>query len=128
MTNKNAALDFTAISLSALCIIHCLALPFLIAALPVMGVFAGPAVHKALVLLALPITAFAIFRSFSSPGGMLFTVGALCGLGLLVAGAFVEALHDYEVTLTVIGAIVLVLSHLWRLRMGLAASNKATAT
>ena len=43
-----------------------------------------------------------------------FAAWAAFGGALLVAGAFVESLHDYETHLTVIGACCLAGAHLFR--------------
>ncbi len=110
-----AAIDGAAISLSGLCIIHCLALPLLAAILPIAGMWAEAEwVHKLFVVAALPLSGFAIARAFSSKGQTLFIALALTGLSLLVASAFVEALHDYETVLTVAGALMLAAAHGWR--------------
>ena len=117
MNTKTSFLDFSAISLSCLCLIHCLALPFVVALLPIVGIFAEEWVHQVLVLLAVPVTTFAILSSWSNERNSLFIFGAVCGLALLLAAAFVEALHDMEVLLTTIGALTLALSHVWRWRV-----------
>ena len=113
--SRGAVLDTSAVTLSTLCILHCLALPIAAAFMPVFAAWVGGEwVHKALVLVALPISGLAMARSWSSPGGKRFSVLAVLGLLLLVAGAFIEALHDYETVLTVAGALVLASAHIWR--------------
>jgi len=115
---RAAAIDASAITLSGLCLIHCLALPLAAAFLPVAGVLAEAEwVHKAFVAAALPISGFAILRSLNSPGGGIFSALAIAGLGLLVAAAFVENLHDHETPLTVTGAGLLASAHIWRWRL-----------
>ena len=64
--------------------------------------------------LALPLCAGLIFR----PGKIQRRLPAILGVALLFTGAFVEALHDFEVTITVIGAIFLGFAHLQNLRKG----------
>ncbi len=107
--------DAAAISLSGLCLIHCLVLPLLAAFVPVLGVYAEMEwVHKGLVIAAAPISLFALTRTEPGGGRIGFGVLMALGLGLLVTGAFVEALHDYEVQLTVAGALTLSIAHLFR--------------
>lgn len=122
-----AAIDGTSISLSGLCVIHCLALPLLAAVLPIAGIW-GEAewVHKLFVAAALPLSGFAIARAFATKGQTLFIVLAIAGLSLLVASAFIEQLHDYETLLTVIGALTLATAHIWRWRTHGPASAKKT--
>lgn len=89
-------------------------LPVLAAFLPVAGVMAEAEwIHKALVLIALPITAFAVLRHGKSKARFSFIAPATLGLALLLAAAFVEALHDFETELTVIGAVFSALAHPW---------------
>ncbi|MEL6956326.1 MAG: MerC domain-containing protein [Pseudomonadota bacterium] len=112
---RAAAIDASAITLSGLCLIHCLALPLAATSLAAAGALAEMEwLHKGFVVAAVPLTLFAIFRGRGQVG---FSLVAALGLGLLVAGAFVEALHDYETPLTVVGAILLASAHAWRWRM-----------
>ncbi|ACT57806.1 MerC domain-containing protein [Hirschia baltica] len=112
-----ARLDAVAIGLSGVCVIHCLALPVLVAFMPVFSQFSEAEwVHKFLVLLALPISGFAIFRSSSQPSKALFITLVSVGGLLLFSGAFIEAFHQIEVVLTLLGALTLSLAHLIRWR------------
>jgi ethanolamine transporter EutH len=108
--NSTAAMiDGSAIVLSSLCLIHCLALPIMSAALPVAGVWAEAEwVHRLFVLLAVP---FALLALASKHVGYLTGSLIVFGISILAAGAFVEALHDYEVALTVAGASLLAAGH-----------------
>ncbi len=110
-------LDATAICLSGLCIIHCLALPVVASTLPLFASIADAEwVHKAFVLAAIPISMTALVLSTRSRVALSFIGLVSIGLGLLVAGAFVEALHDHETLLTVSGALVLSFAHILRWR------------
>ncbi len=107
--STTAVIDGSAIVLSSLCLIHCLALPIMSAALPVAGVWAEAEwVHRLFVLLAVPFAFLALASKFVS-----YLTGSLIvfGISFLAAGAFVEALHDYEVSLTVVGAGLLAAGH-----------------
>jgi len=113
-TLKAATIDGLAISLSSLCIIHCLVFPIMAASLPIVGVWAEAEwLHKTFVVAAFP---FALVRFFSSVANTLVRALIVFGLFSLAAGAFVEALHDYEVPLTVLGALMLAAGHMigWR--------------
>ena len=110
--SRSAVIDAPAIAFSGLCFIHCLILPVLSAALPSLGVLAEAEwLHKGFVFAALPFSLIALASKQTSllAGGLI-----VVGFSLLVAGAFVEALHDYETLLTVIGAIVLASGHVVR--------------
>ncbi len=108
-------LDGMGIGLSGACIIHCLFLPVIISLLPVLeGWFAAEWVHQFMVLLATPVAGFALFKITQRR----FLIGTVMVLGIifLLAGAFLEALHDYETALTVSGALMLTGGHLLRWR------------
>ena len=108
-------LDLYAAGLSTLCLIHCLALPFLATLLPLAALFAeNELVHQVLVLLAAPASLWVIRKVWSTKGSGLFIGAALIGLGLLLLGAFVGAVAAYEEPITVAGAILLGSAHLWR--------------
>ncbi|MFN3213488.1 MAG: MerC domain-containing protein [Henriciella sp.] len=111
LPSRTAVIDAPAIALSSLCFIHCLILPVLSASLPSLGVFAEAEwLHKAFVIAALPFALLALNSKRTS----LFTATLIVtGLSLLMVGAFVESLHDYETQLTVIGAIILASGHVF---------------
>lgn len=92
-----------------------MALPLLVVSAPVLAVFSeNEAVHKVLVLLALPVALLAIFTTPQTRSRPLILGMLVVGISLLLAGAFVEALHDYETPLTVVGALFLSGGHIWR--------------
>jgi len=63
-SSQAALLDASAVALSSLCLLHCLALPLLAAALPLFGAWAEAEwVHAVFVAIALPITGFALWRA-----------------------------------------------------------------
>ena len=110
--SRSVVIDAPAIAFSGLCFIHCLILPVISAGLPSLGVLAEAEwLHKGFVFAALPFSLIALASKQTSliAGGLI-----VVGFSLLVAGAFVEALHDYETMLTVAGAIVLASGHVFR--------------
>lgn len=112
---KAAMVDATAITFSALCTIHCLALPLIAVFLPLAGVVAEAEwVHKVLVLAALPFSGIALVQSWGSLRMARFALLGAVGLALLIAAAFAEPLHDHETLLTIIGALILATAHALR--------------
>ena len=106
-------LDTGGVVISSLCLIHCLFLPLFGTIFPLLGVWSEIEwIHKMLVLMALPLCAGLIFR----PGKIQRRLPAILGVALLFTGAFIEVLHEFEVTITVIGAIFLGFAHLQNLR------------
>jgi len=109
-----ATIDGLAISLSGLCVAHCLLLPILSASLPIVGIWGEVEwLHKAFVVAAFPFSLLTLASARANG-----IVGALIATGfvLLCAAAFSETLHDYETTLTVIGGVLLAAGHAfgWR--------------
>lgn len=108
---KSKWLDIASMGLSALCVAHCLLLPFIIAALPMFGAFAqNDWVHAALVLMAVPTSVLAVQQSKAWLKTEV-TLPMAGGLFLLASAAFVPALHDYETGLSVIGALLVAAAH-----------------
>ncbi|MEO1039447.1 MAG: MerC domain-containing protein [Pseudomonadota bacterium] len=109
--------DVMGVSASGLCILHCLALPLAAAALPLAGALAEAEwIHRLLVIMAALVAAFAFFTDRTGTGRAQFALLAGGGVALLVAGAFVEVLHDWETPLTVAGAVLLSIAHILRWR------------
>lgn len=115
MKSTSTLLDAGAIALSTLCLLHCLALPLLAAALPLMGVWAEAEwVHMLFVAVAAPTTGFALWRAHRQlPLPALALLGAGTGLLLLLAGAAGWPNHNTETPLTVAGSLLLAVTHIW---------------
>jgi hypothetical protein len=113
-----ALLDASAVALSSLCLLHCLALPLLAAALPLFGAWAQAEwVHLLFVAIALPLTGYALWRADRRHRlpVMAWTAAGL-GLGLLLAGALELPSHAWETPLTVTGSLLLAATHVWNAR------------
>lgn len=113
---RGPGVDGVAMSLSGLCLVHCLALPVLAVSLPFLGVLAEAEwVHWLFVALAVPVSALALF---AAPGrrAPALLAGAVAGLALLAAGAAGWPAHQYETLLTVTGGLMLATVHAlnWR--------------
>ena len=107
--------DQLAVFLSSLCLVHCLAMPIALGMLPASLLWLeSELVHGLLVLLAIPVSGFAIFAGLGEVDERKFVAGASTGLLLLVLALTVESLHDYEIALTTIGATLLACAHLSR--------------
>lgn len=111
------AVDASALTVSSLCLIHCLALPVLAGVLPMAGAWAEAEwVHKVFVLLAIPISGYVVFAKGAQFRDRIFIFLVTLGLTLLTASAFIEALHDFEKLMTALGALLVAAGHLWRWR------------
>ncbi|MDE0040357.1 MAG: MerC domain-containing protein [Gammaproteobacteria bacterium] len=109
-----ARLDLAAVGLSTLCVLHCVALPVLVALMPVVGQAAqNELVHRVLVVLAVPVSLRVIWKTRPVNDNRLFVGAALLGLALLLLGAFVEAVSRFEEPVTIAGGVVLGSAHIW---------------
>ncbi|MCP8890663.1 MerC domain-containing protein [Sphingomonas faeni] len=113
-------LDGLAVCASAACMIHCLALPLLFAALPALATWFDPgeSFHRIILAFAIPTSAVALIGGWrthrATPPLILGAVGlALMALGILFAGR-----TAIETTVSVTGSLFLAAAHLanWRNR------------
>lgn len=111
-------LDALALVFSGLCLVHCLALPVLIAVLPLAAssLVADERFHQWLLLGVVPTSVLALgwgWRRHRSP--LVLWLGVV-GMSLMSYAAFGRGLNDLSVAgerwLTVIGAVLLALGHL----------------
>lgn len=117
MNRDSFWVDKLAVSLSGLCLVHCLLGPFLLAAFSaVSGVFVSHEVHSIGVLLAAPLAAVGLWRGVRAHG--CWKVAALGGIGLALMTSAVLAAHGHvlEVALTVAGVTLLGAAHLYNIR------------
>ena len=104
-------LDRIAMSLSGLCLVHCVSTAVLVVFLSSAGDFLGaPIVHEAGLIVAMVLGAIALGRGVAEHGFMLpSSVGAL-GLGVM-AGALQLPHGPVEAAYTMAGVSVLALGH-----------------
>ncbi|MEM8771434.1 MAG: MerC domain-containing protein [Pseudomonadota bacterium] len=109
--------DLAAISISSLCLMHCLLVPLAAAILPVFAAIEEAEwLHRLLVILSAPLSAIAIIQMRKHYIGPVFITAALFGLAMLFAAAFMERFHPQENVMTFIGAASLIFAHMWRWR------------
>jgi len=115
MKNAAALFDASAVALSGLCLLHCLALPLLAALLPLFGAWSEAEwVHGVFVLIAAPLTSYALWRAHRHrplPAALWLLAGS--GLALLLAGASGSLGERAETPLTIAGSLALASAHLW---------------
>jgi hypothetical protein len=108
--------DKTAIGLSLLCAIHCLALPVLVVLAPALGsmAIADESFHLWVVAVAIPVSAYALLLGCRKHRHL--SVLATGIIGLTVLGVAALAGHDLvgesgERALTLLGAFIIAWSH-----------------
>ena len=109
--NHTQSADAVSAGLSGLCLLHCLALPAIVSLSPIFGVISQEWVHQALVIMAVPVSLSVLSKFQRGPSRIATIFLILGGLSFLIAGAFVEQLHDYEKQLTVMGGLMLAVTH-----------------
>ena len=82
-------MDVSAMTASVLCALHCAALPLVVGLLPASLLWVKAEwVHQLFVLLAVPLSGYAIVKSFQNKAHTGFIFAASIGLTLLVAAQF----------------------------------------
>ena len=113
--NTQLFTDKLAISLSAVCVLHCLFMPsFLIlsswfAAFSIDNEF----IHYAILIVAIPVSAFALIRGFKNHKKLSYFVNGFFGLSLLVFAVLAAGITGEigEKSLTVLGSLFVIYAH-----------------
>lgn len=122
MTKSQLLFDKIAVSLSFLCALHCLVLPFVLVVLPSIAALNlhGEEFHLWMVLAVIPISIYALTLGCKQhKRNHLFAIGAI-GLALLLAAVFLghALLGEYgEKILTLLGASLIAFGHIKNYRL-----------
>ncbi len=108
--------DRVGIGMSVACLIHCLVLPFAVAALPFMAAewVQSEAFHGIMALALVPVALFAILPGLKVHGRRSVASAMAAGLSLLSTAAFAGGdwmSREWEIGLTVAGGAILVAAH-----------------
>lgn len=113
-------LDGLSVGASFLCLIHCLALPILIAALPALAraLDLREGFHLLVLAGAIPASAIALKGGHRRHGALVPVFAGIAGLVLMTVGALFVSRVATETALTVTGSLLLAGAHIanWRLR------------
>lgn len=119
MRSSISLLDNSAIALSGLCLLHCLALPLLAVALPLLGTWSRAEwVHVVFASAAVPLSGYALWsnqRRHALPAALWAMAG--CGLAGLALGASGIVGEHLETPITVVASLLLASAHLLNLRL-----------
>ena len=107
-------LDGTAVVLSALCLVHCLALPLVVAGVPFLAQFADTHLHYQVLVLVIPLSVIALAIGFRRHRDARIVAAGALGMLLLVIGATVA--HTQlglmaDRIFTIAGSLVLATAH-----------------
>jgi len=113
-------LERAAVGASALCLIHCIGLPLLLAALPALSSLLPipESFHVWILAFAVPSSALALFAGRHHHRHLHPLMIGATGLILLAVGALVLLGGRWETPVTIIGSLCLACAHVanWRLR------------
>jgi hypothetical protein len=110
-------IDLSGVSLSGLCLAHCLALPVAASLMPALSAWMhADWVHAAFAGIATPVTALALWSARRRGVPMLLIAMAVLGLALLILGATEWLGPRSDVPLTICGGLTLASAHLWNWR------------
>ena len=114
--------DRLAISLSALCVMHCLLTPLLIVVLPsIMAVqLENEAFHRVLLIAVIPTSIFSLLIGCKQHKYYRLLAIGLVGLLFLISAIFMEDLAHGEIlekALTITGACILAVGHYLNFRL-----------
>jgi hypothetical protein len=111
-----ALLDKSALTLSGLCLVHCIAGSLLLTVFAISGDFLGHDVHAVGLVLAMPLAAVALWRGVRRHGRMGVALLGLLGIALMALSLLVSHGETAEVVVSVVGVTLLAAAHLWNLR------------
>jgi hypothetical protein len=110
LPRRSPGLDIVAMGVSAICAVHCLALPLAASLLPLAGAWAEAEwVHWAFFAIAAPVSALALGRA--GVPALPRLLGAT-GVLLLLLGALELPSHSWSTLVTVTGAFLLAWAHI----------------
>ena len=122
MTPLVPTADKAAVSLSALCVLHCLALPIALTLFPPLAAFGLQEewAHKFLLVSVIPISLYALTLGCRQHRSVWVAAAGFLGVLFLVAAATVG--HRFfgegsETLLTLVGAILVAVSHVLNFRL-----------
>ena len=114
--------DKTAISLSALCLAHCLLVPSFLVFLSgyVSLSYNNELIHYALLLIAIPVSLYALITGVRNHKSYAYLYAGLVGITALILGVTLGAQiwgETGEKALTTVGAIFVAISHFKNYRL-----------
>jgi hypothetical protein len=112
-------LDFAAIGLSGLCLVHCLGTSLLLGLVAggnLFNIWHSELVHVVLLAIAAPLTLWTLVRSHRCHGSGLALLFGIAGLKLMALALAFTASSQLEMWITVAGVALLAAGHIMNLR------------
>jgi hypothetical protein len=119
-SGQGGILDRLAITLSGVCLLHCLLLPFIIVALPLLVQFNGKHFHLQMLVAVIPVSLIAFAIAYPRHGNKTIIAWGLVGIAIMfVGGTIAHANYGAvaDTTLTIAGSVILATSHFFNNRL-----------
>ena len=116
MSKPTSWLDGAAVGLSALCLVHCLALPLMVAGLPFLAEFGDDHLHEQMLVVVLPLSIVALALGYRHHRSGRIVSAGIVGMALLAIGATVAHSHwglTADRAFTIVGALTLAVAHFY---------------
>ena len=111
---KTNWLDSTAVVLSALCLVHCLALPLIVIGVPFLAQFAEGHLHLQMLVVVLPLSSLALGIGVQRHRNQRILFAGIVGMLLLIIGATVAHTQlglTADRAFTICGSLTLATAH-----------------
>ena len=109
-------LDKSAMTLSGLCLVHCLAGALLLAVFATSSEWLDHNVHLVGLAIALPLAVVALWRGVAAHGRLGVAILGALGVALMMTSLFIGHGGRGEILLSVVGVVLLGGAHYWNLR------------
>jgi hypothetical protein len=119
-SGRRGILDHMAISLSGLCLVHCLLLPFAIVALPILVQFSDTHFHVQMLIVVIPVSLFAFALAYRRHRNKTIIAWGIAGITIMFIGGTIAHANYGNLAdslLTIAGSIVLATSHYFNNRL-----------
>lgn len=112
----SSLLDKSAMTLSGLCLVHCLAGTMVLSIFAASGDWLGHNVHLVGLAIALPLAAVALWRGVTLHGRISVALLGALGIALMAVSLFIGHGGWGEILVSMTGVALLGLAHFWNLR------------
>lgn len=121
-TRRIVSFDALGIIASSVCLVHCMAMPFIIAFLPFLGLqfLESPIAHKIIATCVIAFAVFAIIPGYKRHRNRVVLAALWLGLGLVIFAAFTAGTlitEQMELPMITAGNLILVCAHLSNLKL-----------
>jgi hypothetical protein len=119
-SRHDGILDHVAITLSGLCLVHCLLLPVIIVAIPLLGQFSETHFHAQMLIVVVPVSLFAFGLAYRRHGNKAVIACGTAGIAIMFVGGTVAHANFgvlADSLLTIAGSIILAASHYFNNRL-----------